>query len=128
MKKTFLIKKTNWAIIATFISALMVSISCSSDSEDQLPAPQTNDCEGSTASLANDIIPIIQQNCAVAGCHVSGTGRANLSVKDNIISFASQIRTNTQAGVMPPSSSGKSLSDSEKKLINCWVANGAKDN
>lgn len=128
MKTRFLHKKANWAIIATFISVLMISISCSSDSEDQLPAPTTNDCEGSTASLANDIIPIIQQNCAVAGCHVTGTGRSNFTDKETIIQFASQIRTNTQAGSMPPSSSGKSLTASEKKLISCWVANGAKDN
>lgn len=129
MKVNKLSPKTALVILSTLVATLMIAFSCSSDSEDQIPTPPiVNDCEGSTASLANDIMPILQQNCAVAGCHVSGTGRPNFTNKATVIQFASQIRTNTQSGIMPPATSGKSLTAAEKTLISCWVGNGAKDN
>ena len=129
MKTNIFSQKTALVMLSTLVATLMISISCSSDSEDQIPTPPAPDaCEGSTASLANDIMPILQQNCAVSGCHVSGTGRQNFTVKATVIQFANQIRTNTQSGVMPPATSGKSLSAAEKALISCWVSNGAKDN
>jgi hypothetical protein len=123
-------QKSSLVLLVTLVATLIIAFSCASDSEDQVPAPPpaSTACEGSTASLDNDILPILQQNCAVSGCHVSGTGRANFTNKATVIQFASQIRTNTQAGVMPPSSSGKSLTEAEKALISCWVTNGAKDN
>ncbi|WPR75156.1 2-polyprenyl-6-methoxyphenol hydroxylase [Algoriphagus sp. NG3] len=128
MKPNISIQKQQWAILASFTALLLISISCSSESEDLLPPPSTDRCEDSIASLSSDIIPILQQNCAVSGCHVAGTGRADLSVAENIIQFASQINTNTQAGTMPPSGSGRSLSSEQKELIFCWVSGGAKDN
>ncbi|MEB2773732.1 2-polyprenyl-6-methoxyphenol hydroxylase [Algoriphagus sp. D3-2-R+10] len=129
MKTQISIQKHQWAILASITALLLISISCSSESEDQLPTPPTSDrCEDSNASLSTDIIPILQQNCAISGCHVAGTGRADFTVDDNIIQFASQIRTNTQSGIMPPSTSGKTLTTEQKELIFCWVSGGAKDN
>ena len=123
--------KTSLVLLVTLAGTLTIAFSCASDSEDHTPAPPppvAKACEGSTASLTNEIMPILQQNCAVSGCHISGTGRANFTDKAIVIQFASQIRTNTQAGVMPPSSSGQSITEAEKTLISCWVSNGAKDN
>ena len=109
---------------------LIVFGACSSESEDSLPPPPppSETCEDMNVSLAQDVIPIIQQNCAVSGCHVAGTGRADFTVKTNIIQNASLIRTNTQSGIMPPVSSGKSLTAAQKEAIACWVQNGANDN
>lgn len=128
MKTQKILTKQLIAGIVSFAFLSIVLISCSSESEDQVPAPTANKCEDSNVSLVNDIIPIVEQNCAVAGCHVSGTGRVDFTVKTNIISNASQIRTNTQAGSMPPASSGRSLTTAQKDEIFCWVTNGAKDN
>ena len=130
MKRILQINKNQLLLLASLLSAFTILLSCASDSEDQIPNPPpgSGDCATSTASLSNDVLPIVQQNCAVAGCHVSGTGRANFTDKNVVIQFASQIRTNTSSGVMPPPSSGKSLTEAEKKLISCWVQNGAKDN
>ncbi len=130
MKTNKLSQKTVLVMLSTLVATLMIAFSCTSDSEDQVPTPPpvSKACEGSTASLVTDIMPILQQNCAVSGCHVSGTGRPNFTNKATVIQFASQIRTNTQSGVMPPATSGKSLTAAEKTLISCWVSNGAKDN
>lgn len=130
MKARKSLKKSHWAILVTIASILMISISCSSESEDQLPTPKPveDKCEDNKISLVDDIIPTIEQNCAISGCHVEGTGRVDFTNKDNIISFASQIRTNTESGFMPPASSGLSLTSSEKEEIFCWVSSGAKNN
>jgi hypothetical protein len=84
-------------------------------------------CEEITATLSDDVLPIVNQNCAISGCHVSGTGRVNLSVKGNIIQNANQIRDFTQSGFMPAAGSGLSLNDEQKLAIYCWVESGAKD-
>lgn len=117
-----------WAFMASLAALLLISISCASESEDQLPPPSAVRCEDSNPTLSADIQPIIQQNCAVAGCHVAGTGRADFTIKENILQYASTIMANTQSGFMPPSGSGQSISASQKELIYCWVNKGAKDN
>lgn len=121
-------QKLQWAILVSITALLLISISCSSDSEDQLPPPTADRCEDNNATLSGVIMPIIQQNCAVSGCHVAGTGRVDFTVKENILENSGLIRANTQAGIMPPPGSGKSISAAQKELIFCWVNNGAQDN
>ena len=78
----------------------------------------------SGVSLASEISPIIQNNCAVAGCH-NGSQAPNLSAASGIIGSASSILSRTSAGTMPPS--GK-LPDNQIALIECWVNDGAPGN
>jgi len=107
--------------------ALSSILACNSENEEDL-TPDDDICIENTATLSGAISTIINTNCAVPGCHVSGTGRANFTVKENIIQNASQIRTFTQNGIMPPPSSGRSLTAQQKQDIFCWVENGAQDN
>jgi len=76
-------------------------------------------------SLTNAVMPIIQANCAVSGCH-NGSQSPNLSTSANVISFASSIRSRTQAGTMPPPS--RSITTEQKATIACWVDDGAPNN
>lgn len=71
---------------------------------------------------------IIETNCAVSGCHVAGTGRADFTRFSEIQDNASTIKSYTQNGIMPPESSGKTLSDSDIQAIACWVEDGAPQN
>jgi hypothetical protein len=128
MKTTKNFPKLPWVAIASLAALLLISLSCASESEDQLPTPDNTRCEDSNVKLSTDILPIIQQNCAVSGCHVSGTGRADFTVKDNILQFASTISAHTQSGFMPPAGSGMSITAVQKELIYCWVSKGALDN
>ncbi|MEX2512197.1 MAG: 2-polyprenyl-6-methoxyphenol hydroxylase [Cyclobacteriaceae bacterium] len=116
----------NFIISGLLLMLSFSFLSCSSENEDDL-LPEER-CEEQPASLSGDVIPIINQNCAVSGCHVSGSNRVNLSVKENILQYANQIRNFTQSGYMPRQGSGLTLSDSEKETIFCWVENGAMDN
>ncbi|MCE2997285.1 MAG: hypothetical protein ACK5RG_14850 [Cyclobacteriaceae bacterium] len=76
-------------------------------------------------SYASSVQSIIQTNCAISGCHVSGTGRQNFSNKATVIANASTIKSRTGAGSMPPT--GK-LPQAQIDLIACWVDDGALDN
>lgn len=71
---------------------------------------------------------IIQTNCAISGCHVAGTGRANFEQFSQVKNKASTILSYTQSGHMPPESSGKKLSQEELDAIACWVRDGATEN
>lgn len=75
-------------------------------------------------SLANDIMPIIESNCAVSNCH-NGSQSPNLTGAQAVRSNADKIKALTQSGQMPKQGS---LSSSQKALIACWVDDGAKDN
>jgi hypothetical protein len=77
-------------------------------------------------SLTTDIVPIINTNCALAGCHGAGqSGRPDFTKKDVIVSNATRIKERTIAGNMPPS--GK-LSNDLLNKISCWVDSGAPNN
>jgi len=67
---------------------------------------------------------IIQTNCVSSSCH---GGNVNPDFRDagNISGNSSRIKSRTSAKTMPPSSSGKSLSNQEIALIACWVDSGA---
>lgn len=78
----------------------------------------------SGVSLESQVMPIIESNCAISGCH--GDTQAPLfTSKGAVISNASKIQERTEAGSMPPT--GK-LPDDEIALISCWVNDGAKNN
>lgn len=77
-------------------------------------------------SLATDVMPIVESNCAVTGCH-NGSRSPNLSSGDAIIGSASRVKARTSAGTMPPSGR-PSLTASEIELIACWVDDGAPNN
>ena len=78
----------------------------------------------SGTSLAADIVPIIQANCAVIGCH-NGTQSPDFRSIANIRSNAQKIKAETQSGRMPKEGS---ITASEKARIACWVDEGAKNN
>lgn len=116
--------------ISYLLSGLLLvlfMVACNSENEEDI-LPEEEICQDNTATLSGAVSTIIETNCAVSGCHVSGTGRVNFTVSENIIQNAAQIRSFTQAGIMPPPESGGSLTAQEKRDIRCWVENGAQDN
>lgn len=115
-------------LTTTLMVILSIALfSCSNENEEDL-MPTDERCEEQPATLSGDIVPIINQNCAISGCHVSGTNRVNLSLAENIISNANLIKDYTESGYMPLQASGIELSEEEKDFIYCWVSEGALDN
>lgn len=78
----------------------------------------------SNTSLANTIMPIIMNDCAITGCH-NGTQSPDLTTRQAVISNAARIKSETQARTMPRNGT---LSQNDIDLIACWVDSGALDN
>ncbi|MTI23050.1 hypothetical protein E1176_18615 [Fulvivirga sp. RKSG066] len=77
-------------------------------------------------SYQNQVKSIITANCAVSGCHNGDNGASrDWTNFERLQAAASQIKSRTQNGSMPPNGS---LSEAEKTLIACWVDEGAKNN
>lgn len=86
----------------------------------------TPECNGSK-SYASDVSPIISSNCAVSGCHATGSsnGPGALTNYSQVNVAKSRIRTAVANGTMPKN--GK-LSDDQKNKIICWIDAGALNN
>jgi hypothetical protein len=78
-----------------------------------------------TISWSVDIKPIIDTRCAKPICHVSTTGRADLTKFENVKQLATEIKTRTQTGSMP---FDEPMPASQIQLIACWVDDGALNN
>lgn len=75
-------------------------------------------------SFATHIAPIVQTNCAISGCHLSGGQPPELTSYEKVKARATDVLRETQSGNMPPSYSNKSLTQEEVKQIACWVEQG----
>ncbi|MTI39070.1 hypothetical protein [Fulvivirga lutimaris] len=78
----------------------------------------------SGVSFENSIKGIIENSCAVSGCH-NGSVSPDLRSFSNIQSRANSIKSRTANGSMPR---GSTLSQEQIDMIACWVDDGAKDN
>jgi hypothetical protein len=76
-------------------------------------------------SFSASVAGIIQSNCAISGCHVSGSQPPNLSTLTNIQSNAARIKSRTGNRSMPL---GRTLTQSQINAIACWVDDGALNN
>jgi len=99
---------------------------CTYDNAEELYGE--SECQQNGVSFARTIAPIIQNNCAISGCHVNGRQLPTLENYDQIAANAQRIRFRTSNGTMPPASSGKSLTQEEIDQINCWVESGTPEN
>jgi hypothetical protein len=75
-------------------------------------------------SLDQDIMPIINNNCATNGCHLNNQSPI-LNSKSSVIAAAERIKSRTSAGTMPPSGP---LPDEDIQAIVNWVDCGSNDN
>jgi len=79
----------------------------------------------SGVSFEGEVKNIIDTNCAISGCHVSGTARADFTSLTVIQNNALSIKTRTANKSMPKNGS---LTNQEIDIIACWVDDGAKNN
>lgn len=105
---------------------LLFSFSCAYDNAEDLYGKV--ECPPGGVSFSNTIEPIISMNCAVSGCHVNGNQLPTLETYEQIAANAAMIRHRTSNGIMPPPTSGISISQEEIDNIACWVDAGAPQN
>lgn len=112
----------------------MIGLAIISCSKDKTPEPEiiTNDtCDSIPKSFAIDVQPIFNNNCVV--CHNSSNNQANGQswetygeISANIESILTAI--NHEPGKTPMPYQLDKLSDSLIQVIECWAADGAKNN
>ena len=76
-------------------------------------------------SFSAEIQPIIENSCALDGCHDGSSDLPNFNIFSNFQSRAENAKSRTQSGDMPRTGS---LTAAEIAKIACWVDDGAKDN
>lgn len=85
-------------------------------------------CDSLNATFSGDVQPMLNANCALPGCHVSGgapgdfTGYAGFKAK--VDDGTVQLRVITFKD-MPPAGP---LPDSTLQMLNCWLNAGALNN
>lgn len=116
-------------ILILFASAFIYA--CGSDSTDPIPGggneEENDECEGTSYTYSNDVAAIVNSSCALAGCHVNGNtqGLPDFTMYQNLFDRRSTVSSRVNAGTMPPSTSGITLTDAQKLIITCWVKAGA---
>jgi hypothetical protein len=81
-------------------------------------------CDHET-SWQNDILPIIENSCAISGCH-DGISRRDWTQYDEVKKYAAQAKLRTQNRSMP--FEGPPLTHEQINVIACWVDAGAPNN
>ena len=109
------------------IAALLVASSCLKEKAKvtvQVTVPPVGACD--TITYTKHIKPIIDNNCATAGCHVAGAQfpplTAYADVKDIATNGSLKLRVITLQN-MPASAP---LSQTDMNTIQCWLDNGEK--
>jgi hypothetical protein len=75
-------------------------------------------------SLVDDVMPIINVNCAISGCHLD-TRSPLMSSRERVIAASGRIKIQLEAGNMPPTGE---LPPNDVEVILKWIGEGAKDN
>ncbi|HMG89422.1 MAG TPA: hypothetical protein VK589_05170 [Chryseolinea sp.] len=75
-------------------------------------------------SWENQIKPIMENSCALSGCH-NGSSRPDLRKFENAKFYAKSIKSKTQDRSMPREGA---LTQQQIDLIACWVDDGAQQN
>lgn len=125
-----------WLVVCTMLSALCFVYSCKKS--DGAPSGGNNNgggggttytpnCSGAAIQFSANVSSIIQSNCAVSGCHNSGSanGPGPLTSYAEINAAKVQIRAAVLSGSMPKNGS---LTAAQKNSIICWIDAGAANN
>jgi hypothetical protein len=101
--------------------------SCTFD-KGEIPVPVKDDCD-STISYSTVIAPMMTTYCN--GCHVSGgPGTGDFTTYAGLKQKVDNGSVNNRVLVVKdmPQAGSPTLSDAERKLIDCWIKQGALDN
>lgn len=136
-------------------SASLLLVACGGDGNstgpDPEPEPEPEPEPNRLVSFSEDIQPIFNGNCAVSGCHDSGTQESGVNLSsheaalnsvgvqygENVINPGNPDQSplvdkisnnNPQEGVRMPEDGPPYLSDTQIDSIRAWIEDGAPDN
>jgi len=114
------------------LAVVLIVFISSCKKEESPPPPSSSTCSNISHKYSTDVKPIVLNNCAISGCHVSGGGAPGDYTKySDLAAVAQNGKLRNRVVVkkdMPPSSSGKSLTQDQINIIDCWIADGYPNN
>jgi len=109
----------------TFLSLAFALSGCLTDKGELIPPPPSALCDSLNVTYINTMKTIIDQDCAISGCHVGGFSSGNFSSYTSMQSSgalsASKIGEQVSSGSMPL---GNPFPDSVRVLFQCWTESG----
>lgn len=117
--------------VLIYITALCVLSACASEgltlNGRELEKEENDNCEGKSFTYFVDVLPIINSNCAISGCHLGAQQMdvPDLSSYEKVFNFRGQVGQRVGSRAMPPPGSGLVLSNHQINTIVCWVKSGA---
>lgn len=112
-------------LITFFATILFTSNSCKKQDDD---TPITEECPSETPTYNGQIKDIINNNCALAGCHGDGTSPGIFTSYDGMKMWIDGGLIKQKAideKSMPPSPA--TLSSANYNLLRCWLEGGAPE-
>jgi cytochrome c553 len=125
---------TTALIIFTATAAFIYSCSSKKGDTPNPANPNPVTCDTTNVTYAGTINPIVQQNCAVSGCHTNASQAGGYSyqtfagLKSAVTNNRLLGAINHQSGFVPMPQSAAKLSDCDIQKITLWVAMGAPNN
>ena len=120
-------KANKFILQLSCLLCFVVAESCYYDKEDLLYG--ASDCDISTVSFREDILPIVGNSCATVGCHVQGgSGPSIYENYDQVKAAVDKGSLNQRVVVqmdMPPSGS---LTACQIAHVQQWILDGAPNN
>jgi uncharacterized membrane protein len=126
-KKNTTVKKV-FSFIIFFALTVVVLQSCEKETSKPEPNPvQEPPCQ---PTYTSDIKAIVNAKCAIPGCHDGNSGLVNFTTYGPLKEKVDNGRVKRyvfELKIMPPATATQ-LTEDEKKLLQCWLDNGASEN
>lgn len=102
----------------------------------------SSSCDADTVYFVNDVLPIFASSCALSGCHDAVTAQDGVNLTDyfHILSTGDieprdpngskvyEVLFESGENMMPPASSGITLTPNQEEAIYTWILQGAQNN
>ncbi len=123
-------KFSRLSLFAVIAICMSLTFACGDSDDDTTPGGE--DCATRNVSYIADIVPILNQTCAIPNCHVDGFINGDFETFPDLKSLADSgtLENQIESGAMPPSNTAgpTELTGEELTLFLCWIGDGALEN
>lgn len=98
---------------------------------DELPEPNVELCETeefNALTYDDDLVQIVSANCAFSGCHGSGAPIGDFTTYESMLPSLNNDRIFEEVIIDMTMPLGGVLTETERDIFNCWIANGFPKN
>jgi len=113
------------------VIAICMSLTFACGDDDDGGGMMAGGCDSISASYSMDVVPILNQTCAIPNCHVNGFINGDFTTFAGLEATANTTLENQiTSGAMPPANTAgpPELTDAEMDIFLCWIEGGALDN